>query len=188
MSDKKTPDKTSYGTRQADFYSVCKTCPFGCCREARPPLTANRRELIQDFLRVKDLGLPDPFEFQEYVFPRETREGYCIFLNETTNKCIIQPVKPETCVAGPITFDININEGKIEWFLKTEKICPLASFVYKDKESFERHLKSAKLEILNLVRDLDGRALHKILTIKEPDTFKISADNLDPKVVAKLRQ
>lgn len=132
--------------------------------------------------------MPDPFVIQEYVFPRETREGYCIFLDGTTKKCIIHPVKPETCVAGPITFNINSNMGKIEWFLKTEKICSLAPTIYRDKEAFEKHLKSAKREILKLVQDLDDKALRKILTIKEPDTFKISTDTLDQTVMAKLKR
>jgi len=131
--------------------------------------------------------VPNPFENGEYAFPRETEGGYCVFLDKTTKRCRIHPVKPETCVAGPITFDINRETGKIEWFLKMEKICPLAGVLSRDEESLERHMKSAKREILRLVEDLDAEALDAILTIEEPDTFKVGEDNLDSKVVAKLK-
>jgi hypothetical protein len=95
-------------------------------------------------------------------------------------------VKPETCVAGPITFDINTETGKIEWFLKMEKICPLAGILYRDQETLNKHLKSAKRELLQLVRDLEAESLRAILKIEEPDTFKIDEDKLDKEVLSKL--
>lgn len=75
----------------------------------------------------------------------------------------------------------------IEWFLKMEKICPLAGALNRDKESLEKHVKTAKSEVLRLVRDLDSEALKAILTIEEPDTFKLGEDTLYPKVAAKLK-
>jgi len=95
-------------------------------------------------------------------------------------------MKPETCVAGPITFDINLRTKKIEWYLKMEKICPLAGVVYKDKESLTKHLESAKREILTLVRELDPEALKAILKIEEPETFKIGEDNIENRILEKL--
>jgi hypothetical protein len=115
----------------------------------------------------------------DYVFPREDEEGYCVFHDKETRKCLIHPVKPETCVAGPITFDINLETGKIEWFLKTEKICPLAGKLYKNQEMLQKHLKSAKKEILKLVHQLDPKALKTILKIEEPETFKIGEDEIE---------
>lgn len=109
----------------------------------------------------------------DYVFPREDEEGYCVFHEKETKKCIIHPVKPETCVAGPITFDVNPKTGKIEWYLKMEKICPLAGKLYRNTKMLETHLKSAKKEILRLIRQLDAKALNAILKIEEPETFKI---------------
>lgn len=97
-------------------------------------------------------------------------------------------MKPETCVAGPITFDINPETGKIEWFLKTGKICAMAAALCQNKESFEKHSKSAKSEVLKLVQNLDSEALRAILTIEEPDTFKFDEDTLHSKVAAKLKQ
>jgi len=174
--------------RQSDFFNICETCTRGCCNGTRPPLTSKRKRIIQDFLKAHGILLFKPFENREYVFPRETKDGYCVFFVKATRKCQVHPVKPETCVAGPITFDINWEHEKIEWFMKSEKICPLASALYGDKDFFEKHSKSAKSEVLRLVNELDSEALRAILTIDEPDTFKIGEDILHSKVVVKLRQ
>ena len=98
----------------------------------------------------------------------------------------MHPVKPETCVAGPITFDINKKTGKIEWYLKLEKICPLAGIMNRDKEALKEHLKVAKREILQLVRELPPKALQAILRIEEPDTFRIDEDELSEDILRKL--
>jgi hypothetical protein len=90
-------------------------------------------------------------------------------------------------VAGPITFNINPQTSKIEWFLKTEKICPLAGALFNSKVELQRHMASAKRELLTLVHDLDAEALQAILTIEEPDTFKIGEDDLDAEVLSKLK-
>jgi len=179
--------KTSKKPRQSNFFDVCGNCPIVCCNGARPPLTSKRKKVIQNFLKANGIRVPNPFEDRGYAFPRETEGGYCVFLDKTTKKCRIHTVKPETCVAGPITFDINLATGKVEWFLKIEKICPLAGALYRDKEASERHLKSAKREILGLVRNLDTESLRAILTIEEPDTFKIGEDILDSEIIAKLK-
>ena len=154
----------------------------------RPPLTSRRKQAIQSYLRGEGIIVRNPFENRDYSFPRETHDGYCIFFDLTAKKCRIHPVKPETCVAGPITFDINRETGKIEWFVKSEKICLLAAALYRDKESFDRHWKSAKGEILTLVQNLDSRALCAILAISEPDTYKFNEEYLNPEVVAKLKR
>lgn len=173
--------------RQRDFFNVCETCQLGCCNGVRPPLTPQRRRAIRKFLKANNILVSSPFENRDYVFPRETQDGDCIFFEKTTKKCNIHPAKPETCVAGPITFNINHETGQIEWFLKTEKICQLAATLYKDKEAFEKHSKTAKSEIMKLVQNLDSKALCAILTIAEPDTFKFGEDVLHSKVVAKLK-
>ncbi len=182
------PSRISQKQRQSEFFNVCEPCTLDCCKGARPPLTSKRKRIIQNFLKSNGVLVLNPFENREYAFPRETQDGHCIFFEKTTKKCRIHPVKPETCVAGPITFDINPQTGRVEWFLKTEKICLLAGALYRHKESFEKHAKSAKNEVLSLVQDLDSEALRAILTIEEPHTFKIGEDILPSEVVAKLRQ
>jgi hypothetical protein len=103
-------------------------------------------------------------------------------------KCLIHPVKPETCVAGPVTFDINVPNRKIEWFLKKECICSLAGILSENEEMLKKHLESAKKEILALVCGLDSDALKAILTIEEPETCKIDENDINDKVADKLKK
>jgi hypothetical protein len=137
-------------------------------------------------LKEQKIPIDNPFVQTAYIFPKENAEGYCIFYCKKTAKCLINPVKPETCVAGPITFDINIQNRKIEWHLKMEKICPLAGILYKNREILKKHLESAKREILKLVRELDSEALKAILKIEEPETFKIDEDSIGKEILDKL--
>lgn len=172
--------------RQRNFFNVCGKCHIHCCRDARPPITESRMKIIEEYLKKQDVRIERPFIRAEYVFPGEDQEGYCIFYDKATKRCRIHPVKPETCVAGPITFDINRNSGKIEWYLKFEEICPLAGAMHRDKEALREHLKTAKIEIMRLVRELPPEALRAILKREEPETFKIAEDDVDRDILSKL--
>jgi Fe-S-cluster containining protein len=172
--------------RQKNFFSICNTCRSCCCQNARPPITQNRRTRIEEYLVTQGLRVENPFEGTAYVFPRETRDGFCVFFDEETRKCRIYVVKPETCVAGPITFDINLPTGMIEFYLKLEHICPLAGKLQKDPVALEYHLNAAKRELLTLVGDLDADALSAILQINEPDTWKIGETPLSHDVLNRL--
>lgn len=174
------------GGRQDNFFNVCSECKGKCCKDARPPITPTRKKIIERYLEQQEILIKNPFMQKAYTFPKEDNEGFCIFFDKKTIKCKIHPVKPETCVAGPITFDINLVTQKIEWYLKMEIICPLAGKLYKNKEQFQKHLKSAKKEILQLVQELDSKALLAILKIEEPETFKIAEDEIDKAVLDKL--
>jgi len=143
--------------------------------------------VILRFLQENNIDINAPFENGKYAFPRETDDGYCIFLDKISGECRIHPVKPETCVAGPITFDINAETGRIEWFLKTSKICSLAGSFHKDRKAYSKHESSAKHEIRRLVRELDAEALRAILTIEEPDTIKVAEDDAGSEVLSKLK-
>jgi len=177
---------SSASKRQNDFFDICGRCKISCCRNARPPTTLRRRKIIEAYLKKQELPIENPFVRTAYAFPREDEEGYCVFYDKKTRKCLIHPVKPETCAAGPITFDINVPNQKIEWYLKMEEICPLAGALYKNEEILKKHLKSAKKEILKLVRQLDPEALKTILKIEEPETFKIDEDSIGKGVLYKL--
>jgi len=182
------PEKVCEQPRQANFFNVCENCPISCCAGARPPVTSKRKMTIKNYLKAKGLTIENAFDEKGvYTFPRETEANQCVFLDKNTKKCRIHQVKPETCVAGPVTFDINLKTGKIEWFLKTEKICPLARELYRNKSELQSHLKSARRELLKLVHDLDAEALQAILKIEEPDTFKIGEEDLNPEVLTKLK-
>lgn len=173
--------------RQEDFFNVCANCKISCCQNAKPPITSERKKIIEKYLKKQKIPIQNPFAKTIYTFPREDIEGYCIFYDKQTRKCKIHPVKPETCVAGPITFDINTQTQKIEWYLKMEKICPLAGLLYKNVEILKKHLESAKKEILRLVHELEPAALRTILRIEEPETFKIDEDSIGSYAIDKLR-
>jgi len=176
------------GERQSDFFDVCRQCEPDviCCRNANPPISSERKKIIEEYLKAEKILVENPFVHKAYVSPKVDDEGYCIFHDKKTRKCIIHPVKPETCVAGPITFDIDTNSQKIKWYIKAEKICALAGKLYKNEEALEQHLKSAKEEILRLVRELDSKALKTILKIEEPETFKIGEDDIEKRVLQKI--
>lgn len=168
------------GSKQNDFFKVCGHCTgsSSCCFGPRPPITPDRRRMIEDYLKKNEISVADAFAEAEYVFSRENAKGYCVFYDDETAKCLIHPVKPETCVAGPITFDIDKQSGKVEWYIKTEKICPLAGIVFRDKLLLSEHSEIAKSEILKLIDGLRREELEAILKKEEPNTFKIGEDTI----------
>jgi Fe-S-cluster containining protein len=158
-----------------DFYKVCIECPDSCCRYAKPPISDRREKIIQDYIKNKNLRLNNPFTRNEYTYPREDADGYCIFYYKETKKCMVHNVKPETCVAGPITFDVNFERKEIELYLKISEICPLAGLMGLEKKIFKEHMNNAKKEIFRLIKELPLKELEAILQIEEPETFRICA-------------
>jgi len=173
-------------SKQTNFFQLCSKCKLNCCQNAKPPITRRRRKIIENHLAAQGLKIEKPFDNVTYTFLRETSEGFCVLFDQETGKCLVHSVKPETCVAGPITFDLNLQTGKIEWFLKSENICPVAVVLYKNKGALERHLSSAKKELQTLVHELDAEELCAILKIEEPETFKIGEDSLSPEILEKV--
>ncbi len=178
------------GEKHKDFFDICSRCKtdYSCCRRTLPPITEGRRRLIEAYLKNRGLSAKNAFAEHEYVYPRVKADGYCIFHNIKTRECNIHPVKPETCVAGPITFDVNTESGKIELHIKMKKICLLAGVVYKDKALLRQHLKPAKQEILKLLNELSSKELKAILKKEEPETFKIAEEPAEKSVLIKMRQ
>lgn len=174
--------------RQSDFFDTCSECKtaYSCCNDTTPPITRERRRIIEAYLREKKTDVAEPFSSTGYTFPRLNANMYCVFHDQKTRRCMVHPVKPETCVAGPITFDINVKTGRIEWYVKMDKICQLAGVVYGDKKLLEKHLKSAREEILRLVKKLDSGDLKAILKKYEPETFKIAEEDIDRSALDKL--
>ena len=172
-------------SRQANFIEICKRCQSKCCYQARPPLTKSRAEAISRYLK-EESGEAFFKRAGRYSHPEERSDGYCILYDHASGLCRVHTVKPETCVAGPITFDINRNNGKIEWYLKTEKICPLAGEMARDKVSLSKHLEAAKREILRLVDELEGSEIQAILEVEEEDTYETGEDPLPERVRKKL--
>jgi len=110
-------------------------------------------------------------------FPAHVRRGYrlpeslvCILKEQ--GKCQIHSVKPETCRAGPFTFDVK--GVLIVIFLKYERICPLVKLLKEIPEAYQQQYDLAVKSITNLVGNLTSDEINAICCIDEPDTEKVS--------------
>jgi len=168
-------------------FDVCSECKLICCKDANPPLTLYRKKILTQYVTERKIPVVgDLFADEEYVHPATDENAICSFYNKTTRKCLVHPVKPETCRAGPITFDINLKTRKVEFYLKKAEICAFAGILYQNKVSLKQHLEAAKEEILPLISGLEPVALKAILKIPEPQTFKIDETDLPQEVMIKL--
>jgi len=167
-------------------FDVCSQCRSICCQDAKPPLTNNRKKIIKKYIQEQKIDLNNPFVQEEYSYPDVDEEIYCRLFNKSTGKCMVHPVKPETCVAGPVTFNINFCTKKVEWFLKTKELCAFAGVLFEDKAAFKKHFEIAKQQILTLITQLSADELRALMKIDEPLTFKFVEDNLPKDVVKKL--
>jgi uncharacterized protein len=167
-------------------FDVCGKCKIICCRDAKPPLSSKRKKIIQEQLKKQKIHVKEPFTQGDYSYPSVDKQVYCRLFNKKTGKCQVHTVKPETCVAGPITFDINFSSKKLEWFLKKSEICPYAGVLYNDKAAFNEHFEVAKKKITELTKQLSADELRAIVKIDEPQTFKVGEDRLPKEVIKKL--
>jgi uncharacterized protein len=145
--------------------AVCLQCGGRCCKDARPPLSGHC------YRRLVAQGVPeDSFEWRGYHAVRARGDGTCTFCN--ANRCSIQSIKPETCRAGPFTFDVK--GDVIEIFLKEETICPVVTLLKEVPEAYDEQFALAKKSITRLVRDLTDGELCAICRIEEPSTEKVA--------------
>lgn len=145
--------------------AVCLQCGGRCCTDAHPPLSGRGYHLLIS------QGIPeDAFEWRGYHAIRTREDGTCIFCNG--NRCSIHSIRPETCRAGPFTFDV---KGEvIEIFLKYETICPVVRLLKEVPEAYEHQFALAKKSITRLVLDLTDEELSAICRIEEPSTEKVA--------------
>ena len=141
--------------------AICSECGGRCCHGAHPPLSPARRSLIAS----RGVG-NGHIEFAGYHRMAVDEEGWCTMFR--SGRCAIHCIKPETCVAGPFTFDVR--EGMIEIFLKHEAICPLAGLFRKNPVAYRVHRDRAVHEIARLVKELPPEELAMVLKIDEPET------------------
>lgn len=167
-------------------FDVCSCCKESCCQDARPPLTEKRRKIITEYLSKQKVNIKNPFTKAGYSYPSVDDLLLCCFLDKKTGKCMVHSVKPETCRAGPVTFDVDFCRVKIQWFLKKGEICTYAATLYADKEAFKKHFDDAKEQLTRLICEVDLEELRTIMKIDEPQTFKIGEDDLPAEVVRKL--
>jgi Fe-S-cluster containining protein len=111
-------------------FDVCSECKFVCCQDANPPLTQNRMQILRQYVKDQKLLVKELFVEGKYAHPATDKDGVCNFFNKTTRLCMVHPVKPETCRAGPITFDINLKTKKVEFYLKKNSICTFAGVLF----------------------------------------------------------
>jgi uncharacterized protein len=167
-------------------YDVCNECKIICCQDAKPPVSDSRKKIIKEYLQKQKVTVEVPFTKENYSFPSVDETLLCKFNSKETKKCIVHSVKPETCRAGPITFDINCKTKRVEYFLKKSVICAYAGELYKNKLAFKDHFEVAKQEIIRLIKELDADELKALMKIEEPETFKVGEEDLPLDVVKKL--
>ena len=124
---------------------------------------------------------------RRYAFPRETPKGSCIFFNEAQRTCRIHPVKPETCQAGPITFDLDSKQERVIWYMKSSAECLIAAELRRQPELLAGYLCIAKKALCQLIYTLESSALQELLLIDEPTVVKIGEDPLPYEISDKSR-
>jgi Fe-S-cluster containining protein len=136
-------------------------CGGRCCTGAYPPISRNCYE------RLVARGVPeDAFEWRGYRAVRARDDGTCIFFHGS--RCSIQGIKPESCRAGPFTFDVHGDMIRI--FLKREAVCPVVTLLREVPEVYGYQFARAKESITRLVADLNDDELAAICRIEEPET------------------
>jgi Fe-S-cluster containining protein len=142
---------------------ACNECHLvgGCCFEARPPLSQERIDIL-----LKNGVSADAVEFVGYRRLRLKRDGFCVLFQD--GKCSIHSIKPETCVAGPFTFDMKGNTLQI--FIKRESICPMVRFLKANRKAFDGLFETSVERIIELVNKVPAEEMAEILKIDEPET------------------
>jgi uncharacterized protein len=142
---------------------ACNECHLvgGCCVDARPPLSQERIDIL-----LKNGVSADAVEFAGYKRLRLKPDGFCVLFQD--GKCSIHSIKPETCVAGPFTFDMKGNILQI--FIKRESICPMVRFLKANRKAFDGLFEASVERIMELVNKVPPLEMAEILKIDEPET------------------
>ncbi|MDD1705370.1 MAG: YkgJ family cysteine cluster protein [Methanoregula sp.] len=145
--------------------AVCHACGGICCNGACPPLSEERIRIILSYgdfhERIEKVG---------YHRIKGGKDGLCSMLSE--GKCAIHAFKPETCIAGPFTFDLTDHSLRI--FLKQEKICPLVAVLKANRAMYDLQFGRAVESIAHLVARLLDDELAIISALPEPDTDQVA--------------
>lgn len=145
--------------------TICLQCDGRCCVEAHPPVSGSC------YARLRSQGVPpEYFDHNGYHHIRARPDGSCIC--REGGKCSIHGIKPDTCRAGPFTFDVK--GDIIEIFLKYENICPLVALLKEVPEAYGQQYSRAVLHITHLVAHMPEDELEVICRIGEPETEKVA--------------
>lgn len=151
---------------------ACDDCHLagGCCFEARPPLSQKRIDIL-----MENGVSADAIEFVGYKRLCLRQDGFCVLFRD--GKCSIHDIKPETCVAGPFTFDI---EGDmLQIFLKRESICPMVRFLRANRKAYDALFETSVEKIMDLIRSVPEEEMAQILQIDEPQTDLVAEIRLE---------
>jgi len=151
---------------------ACDDCHLagGCCFEARPPLSQKRIDIL-----MENGVSADAIEFVGYKRLRLRQDGFCVLFRD--GKCSIHDIKPETCVAGPFTFDI---EGDmLQIYLKRESICPMVRFLRANRKAYDALFETSVEKIMDLIRSVPEEEMAQILQIDEPQTDLVAEIRLE---------
>jgi Fe-S-cluster containining protein len=144
---------------------ICTKCGGRCCYYSKPPLTEERISiLLENGITFDDIKFGD----HRQLDCRST--GFCVGYSE--GRCRVQNVKPETCQAGPFTFDVQ--NGKLEIFIKKDRICELVTFLKGNPSAYNEQFEMAVQSIIHLVRSLPPEELHSVCKVEEPETEKVA--------------
>jgi Fe-S-cluster containining protein len=145
--------------------TICLQCGGHCCHEAHPPVSGH------GYQRLVTGGVPPAAFFGNngYRSVRSSPDGYCVLWKN--GKCSIHGIKPETCRAGPFTFDVK--GDVIEIFLKFESLCPVVRLLKEVPEAYDQQYTLAVKSISHLVSGLAEEELAVICRIEEPETEKV---------------
>jgi Fe-S-cluster containining protein len=105
-------------------------------------------------------------EFAGYRMLRLRQDGFCVLFQD--GRCSIHSIKPETCVAGPFTFDIKGDTLQI--FIKRESICPMVRFLKANRKAYDGLFEISVEKIMDLVNSVPEAEMAEILKIEEPET------------------
>ncbi|MDI9633643.1 MAG: YkgJ family cysteine cluster protein [Methanolinea sp.] len=152
--------------------AVCGGCGGRCCHEARPPLTTRRVTIL-----LRRGVAEGDIEYAGYSRIRAREDGMCALWE--AGRCRVHDVKPETCRAGPFTFDVE--GGTVRVFLKHESRCPLVSLLKSDPDMFRAQFRIAVENILSLAGALPPGELATISAIPEPDCDFVAGFPLRPR-------
>ena len=99
--------------------------------------TLRYRDPVAERLTAAGLS-PDMFEDAGYKRLKAKENGVCILSED--GKCMIHAIKPETCRAGPFTFDVK--DDVIGIYLKFSRICPLVTLLKETPEAYQLQYES----------------------------------------------
>jgi len=151
---------------------ACDDCHLagGCCFEARPPLSQKRIDML-----MENGVSADAIEFVGYKRLCLRQDGFCVLFRD--GKCSIHDIKPETCVAGPFTFDIE--DDMLQIFLKRENICPMVRFLRANRKAYDALFETSVEKIMDLIRSVPEEEMAQILQIDEPQTDLVAEIRLE---------